>query len=310
MDFWKYHHFLNYLFLGRVITDRAVIYKYSKTCQIEALRELETTNTNHSLWSKINTHLPERNMWAQMHSVLTHTSHRETGRVHLVNSSSSPLALYNPARAHQYLQAHASEENKSPVYSFQRDALSSRQQTQKLWAVRKLILAFFLLNPSAFCGRPWHGLRHCSTQLSELRTGLTFCTRQTVPLLKTENTKGLHSTFQVMRCHCCLFKGRHASSHAPAGQPALYKHASLANTGLPLAVLVGRTWNDCQVQWPANPELAKNNTQRLRSRQTRWKRHIKKGVILCKHRGLKSDNKEKRGKSIVMVFKKQANSIS
>lgn len=297
MDSWKYHLFLNYLFLGKVTTDKAVIYKYSKTCQVEALRELETTNTNHSPWSKINTHLPERNVWAQMHSVLTHICHRETGRVCLANSSSPP-ALYNPARAHQYLQALASEENKSPVYSFQHDVLSSSQQNQKLWAVRKLILAFLLLNPLVFCGRPWHGFRQRSTQLSELRTGLTFCTQQTVPLLKTENTEGLHSTFQVMRCHCCLFKGRHASSHAPAGHPALYKHAPLANTGLPLAVLVGRTWNDCQIQWPANPELSKNNMQRLQSRQTRWKRHIKKGGILCKHRCLKVITKRRGGRAL------------
>lgn len=127
------------------------------------------------------------------------------------------------------------------------------------------------------------------------RTGLTFCTQQTAPFLKRENTEGLHSAFQVMRCHCCRFKGRHASSHAPAGHKALHKQPPLANTGLPLAVLVGRTWKDCQTQWPANPELAKNNAQRPQSRQTRWKNHIKKTGILCKHRCLKALPK-RRGK--------------
>lgn len=222
-----------------------------------------------------------------MHSVFTHPSHRETGRAHPVNSSSSLLALYSPARAHQYLLHLASEENKGPVYSFQHDIISSSQQNPKLWAARKLTLTFFLLKLTAFCGRPWQGVSDRSTQLPQLRTGLTFCTQQTAPFLKTENSEALHSTFQVMRCHCCLFKGRHASSHAPAGHKALYKQTPLANTGLPLAALVGRTRKDCQIQRPANPELAKNNMQRLQSRQTRWKSHIKKGGILCKHRCLK-----------------------
>lgn len=144
---------------------------------------------------------------------------------------------------------------------------------------------FFLQNPLAFCGRPWHGFRHRCTQLWA-QNRARFLHTANSPFLKTENSESLHSTFQVMRCHCCLFKGRHASSHAPAGHKALYKQAPLANTGLPLAVLVGRTWKDCQVQWPAKPELAENNTQSLQSRQTRWKSHIKNGGISCKHRCL------------------------
>lgn len=54
MDPWKCHHFLNYRFLEKAITDKAVIYKEGMS---EALKKLETMNTNHSLWSKINTHI-------------------------------------------------------------------------------------------------------------------------------------------------------------------------------------------------------------------------------------------------------------
>lgn len=222
-----------------------------------------------------------------MHSVFTHPS-RETGRAHPVNSSSSLLALYSPARAHQYLLHLASEENKGPVYSFQHDIISSSQQNPKLWAARNSHWRFsFWSWQRSVVGPGRASATARSTQLPQLRTGLTFCTQQTAPFLKTENSEALHSTFQVMRCHCCLFKGRHASSHAPAGHKALYKQTPLANTGLPLAALVGRTRKDCQIQRPANPELAKNNMQRLQSRQTRWKSHIKKGGILCKHRCLK-----------------------
>lgn len=73
---------------------------------------------------------------------------------------------------------------------------------------------FFLQNPLAFCGRPWHGFRHRCTQLWA-QNRAHFLHTANSPFLKTENSKSLHSTFQVMRCHCCLFKGRHASSHAP-----------------------------------------------------------------------------------------------
>lgn len=64
MDPWKCHHFLNYPFLEKVITDKAVIYKEDMS---EALRKLETMNTNHSLWSKIKTHICPRAQCAYKH---------------------------------------------------------------------------------------------------------------------------------------------------------------------------------------------------------------------------------------------------
>lgn len=134
------------------------------------------------------------------------------------------------------------------------------------------------------------------------RAALTFCAQQTVPFLKTENGEGLHSTFQVMSSHCCLFKGRHASSHAPARQQALHEQAPLADTWLPLAVLVGRAWNNCQIQWPTILSWLKTTHKDCSPEQTRWKSHMKKRLDFMQAQMLQSANEGKTGKRVVRAL--------
>lgn len=128
-------------FLGESNYRRTVIYKYSKACQIEALRrELETKNVNHSLWSKSNhVHLPGRTC-EHMCTVCLHT--REWRREE--QESTQPRSLYSPATAHQCLRVLTGEENKRPVFSFQQVILNSSQQNWKMWAIIKVILTCFL----------------------------------------------------------------------------------------------------------------------------------------------------------------------
>lgn len=74
MDSWKCHHFLNYLFLEKVITDKSVIHK--KTCQ-KLWGNWRPWNTNHSLWSKKSTHICLKETCEPTYTLCLHTQGTE-----------------------------------------------------------------------------------------------------------------------------------------------------------------------------------------------------------------------------------------
>lgn len=194
IDSWKCHHFLNYLFLGKLTIDKAVIHKYSRACQGKALRRgLETTNVNHSLGRKSK---HTKRTCEYVHSVLTHTSSR---RIHLVKTAAvAPFPSTVLQLRISTCRALEAEEKKSPAGHFkQQSAKLNNMRDQRSRSDILLFEPFSLLCWALACLQsPFHAAL-------KLRTGLTSCAQQTVPFLTVENTM----TFQGRRSHCCLFKG-------------------------------------------------------------------------------------------------------
>lgn len=129
----------------------------------------------------------------------THVSNREgERRVHLVKpAAAAPFLSCNSASVP--VGTHSRGKQETPILSFQRVILNiilnSSQQNQKIWAIRKVLLAFFLLHPLVFCGGPWQGFRHRSTQLSETESRSHFLCTANSAVSKNGTRRGFAQHF-------------------------------------------------------------------------------------------------------------------